>query len=80
MKKSFLGLLALIILMSAVFIVSSCGGDDDDDDDDSENPFDDFEDEDDSGEYIVDPVSNTPPPWSEWVLTPWVWEDESTQD
>ena len=66
--------------MSVVFIVISCGGDDDDDDDDSENPFDDFEDEDDSDEYIVDPVSNTPPPWSEWVLTPWVWEDESTQD
>ena len=29
--------------------------------------------------YVVPPVQNDPPPWPEWVLTHWVWEDESTQ-
>ena len=32
------------------------------------------------GGYVVDPVVNDPPPWPEWVLRHWVWEDESTQD
>ncbi|HDH97089.1 MAG TPA: hypothetical protein ENF73_05120, partial [Proteobacteria bacterium] len=30
--------------------------------------------------YIVEPASLDPPPWSEWVLRHWVWEDESTQE
>jgi len=31
------------------------------------------------GWYIVEPVVLDPPPWPEWVLRHWVWEDESTQ-
>ena len=31
------------------------------------------------GDYIVPPAELSPPPWPEWALTHWVWEDESTQ-
>jgi len=30
--------------------------------------------------YVVPPAHLAPPPWPEWALEHWVWEDESTQD
>ena len=65
---------------------SACSGDDDDDDDDDddfENLDDDSSGDDDSGDdddYVVAPVENPAPPWPEWALRHWVWEDESTQE
>ena len=71
-------LLIIIGLIFVLFNIVACGDDDDDDDDTVENPFED--DDDSEAEYIVDPVINEAPPWPQWVLRHWVWEDESTQD
>jgi len=53
-------------------------GDDDMGDDDHSQDDDDLTDDDD--DWIVPPVINEPPPWPEWTLRHWVWEDESTQE
>ena len=47
----------------------------DDDDDDDNN-----DDDDDDDTYVVSPVINEAPPWPQWALEPWAWEDESTQE
>ena len=31
-------------------------------------------------QYVVRPEHFPPPPWPEWALTQWVWEDESTRE
>jgi alpha-glucosidase (family GH31 glycosyl hydrolase) len=46
---------------------------------DSTDPLDDY-DVPTGGDYVVPPVANPAPPWPEWVLRPWVWEDESTAE
>ena len=34
----------------------------------------------DSAEPDTGATENTDPPWPSWIMQPWVWEDESTQD
>jgi alpha-glucosidase (family GH31 glycosyl hydrolase) len=89
-------LLAFALLFSVAALSGcSCGHEDDDDDhDDDDEHDDDHDDDDDSVDdddmsdddddadsgYVTRPVYNESPPWPEWCLRHWVWEDESTQE
>jgi alpha-glucosidase (family GH31 glycosyl hydrolase) len=81
MKRWIWIVLMLIALLAVAMTAISCGGDDDDDEEDDieESPFVDDDDALDT-DYVVEPVQNDAPPWPEWPLRHWVWEDESTQD
>ncbi|NLH48035.1 MAG: hypothetical protein GX444_05450 [Myxococcales bacterium] len=80
-----------LILFGFLWLMAACVDDDDsgsspgqaqaDDDDDNETADDDDDDDDDDNDSVVVPPANHPAPeWPEWVLRPWVWEDESTQE
>jgi alpha-glucosidase (family GH31 glycosyl hydrolase) len=86
-------LFALVLIVFAAFFGCS-GGDDDDDsgssisaddsagDDTANDTSDDTGDDTaaaDDDSIVVGSFDTTPPPWPEWVLKHWVWEDESTQ-
>ena len=82
MAERLLLILITILALTVLLNLFGCdtGDDDDDEDRDEDNPFEDDDDDDSGSIYIVEPVENQPPPWPEWVLRHWVWEDESTQD
>ena len=63
-------ILFLLVALTAL-LTTGCDTDDDSTLDDYQPPED--------GAYVVPPVTNDPPPWPEWVLSPWVWEDEGTR-
>ena len=72
-----LGMVFLLLTFWAVCLLS-CG--DDHDDDDDEEQEEEQESPTDENGLINPPVVNSSPPWPEWVLRHWVWEDESTQE
>ena len=70
-------------LVFSLLIFVSCEWDDDEDDDEDcpSCQGQSGDDDDDSGDsFIVPPVYNEKPPWAEWALHHWVWENESTQE
>ncbi len=90
-----LWMIFLTVFVLGAGLLAACGDDDDndcddclsnddavDDDADDDTVNDDMDDDadDDAGQWVVPPVNNEPPPWARWVLLPWVWEDESTQE
>ena len=81
-NKRYLIQFLLFLSLCLIFFVN-CDSDDDDDDSDDEDEDEEEEQKDSSSwvpYYYVEPVNNPAPPWPEWPLRHWVWEDESTQD
>ena len=72
-------LVACLLALAAISCTGGSGNDEDDEEDDEVN-FDNLDDPDPDGDFIVPPIGFDPPPWPEWALQHWVWEDESTQD
>ena len=60
-----------LLAACAILLAASCHP--------SPNPLDDYRPPH-GGDAIVPPVANAAPPWPEWVLRPWVWEDEGTRE
>lgn len=80
MNKPYVLHFFLIVAFCLLLAIGCTIYDGDDDDDDEDEKEDNEKEPTPEPYYYVEPANNPSPPWPEWPLKHWVWEDESTQE